>query len=93
MNKLIIEIHEANEALDVREGISKKGNPYKMITQYGFVFLNDVYPIKVKIKMEENQPFYPRGRYELILKESFSVSPHGDLEIGRKMILIPCPKQ
>ena len=92
MNKVLIEIFKENESLDINEGISKKGNPYKIISQYGYATLADKFPIKIKIKMEDGQPFYKEGVYELMIKSALSVSPHGDLEFGRTMILIPYVK-
>lgn len=89
MNVLLIEVFKENESLDIREGISPKTQkPWKMITQIGYAHTGDKFPIQMKIKMQDGQPIYQAGMYELG-KTSLSVNPYGDLEIGREMILIP----
>lgn len=87
---LIIEIFKENEVLDIKEGISQKTQkPYKMISQVGYAHTGDKFPVQMKIKMQDGQPFYPAGKYELSPR-SLTVSPYGDLEVGREMFLIPC---
>lgn len=86
---LIIEVFKENESLDIREGISPKTQkPWKMITQIGYAHTGDKFPIQMKIKMQDGQPFYVAGKYDLS-PTSLTVNPYGDLEVGREMILTP----
>lgn len=88
-NELIIEVFKENEVLDVREGIStKSGKPWKMITQVGYAHTGGKYPVEFKIRMQDGQPFWPAGKYVLAFN-SLVVGPHGDLEVGREMLLLP----
>ncbi|MCG9753433.1 G5P family DNA-binding protein [Vibrio brasiliensis] len=88
-NELVIEVFKENECLDVREGVSQKtGKPWKMITQVGYAHTGGKYPVEFKIRIQDGQPFWPAGKYVLSMN-SLVVGPHGDLEVGREMILLP----
>lgn len=88
-NELLIEIFKENETLDIREGVSQKnGRPYKMITQVGYAHVGGKFPKEFKIKMQDGQPAWPAGKYTLSVN-SLVISPYGDLEVGREMLLLP----
>lgn len=87
-NDLIIEIFKENEVLDVREGTTDKGKPWKQISQVGFAHTGDKFPLQCKVKIQEEQPPYTAGKYRLSVK-SLTVGKYGDIEIGREMILLP----
>ncbi|MEZ8195651.1 single-stranded DNA-binding protein [Vibrio cortegadensis] len=87
-NELLIEVFKENECLDVREGVTVKGKPWKMITQIGYAHTGCKFPIEFKIKMSEGQPVWPAGKYHLSVN-SLVVGMHGDIEVGREMFLIP----
>lgn len=88
-NELIIEVFPENETLDVREGVSTKtGKPWKMITQIGYAHVGGKFPKEMKIKIQDGQPAWKAGKYVLAMN-SLEVSPYGDLEVGREMLLLP----
>jgi len=87
ITELIIEIFKENETLDIREGVSNS-REWKQITQIGYAYLGQQFPLQCKIKIKDGQPFYKAGKYKLDMT-SFYIGKYGDITLGRDMILIP----
>lgn len=89
MSKLIIEIFKENELIDTRQGVSaKSGKPWKQFSQIAYAHLGGKFPVETKIPLEEGQPHYIAGKYELHMK-SFLIGDFDKLSVGRDMLLIP----
>ncbi|MBL4745937.1 MAG: hypothetical protein JKY08_06190 [Flavobacteriaceae bacterium] len=88
MSILIIEVFKENESLDIREGVSvKTGKPWKQISQIAYVSLGGKFPVETSIPMQDGQPFYKAGKYQ-VHYSSFKVGDFNKLEFGREIILV-----
>jgi len=86
-----VEIKPSQEAVNRRTGISQKtGREYSINEQKAYFYLGADYPQQAKINLEDGQPPYRAGFYELSL-ESFEVAAFDRLQV-RKIILIPIEK-
>lgn len=91
MSKLVIEI-QSNAAVRTQSGTSRKGNPYSMNKQEGWLHNGvDPYPTKMSITLQQNATPYAPGLYELNYSDSVKVNQYGDLEFGR-LVLLPARK-
>ncbi|WP_318415127.1 single-stranded DNA-binding protein [Photobacterium leiognathi] len=87
--KLVIEIFKENELVDTRilPANANRGE-IKLHSQVGYAHLGGKFPVEMSIPLEEGQPHYMAGRYELDQK-SFVVGQYNRLEFSRNMILLP----
>lgn len=78
-----VEIKPSQVSVDVRNGVSaKSGKPYTMREQMGYAWLGGDYPELIKLSLDEGQPPYTAGFYELLLS-SFRVGDFNRLQVDR----------
>lgn len=77
-----------NAIVNVREGISAKGNPYKLLSQVGWIFLNARFPVEFKIRLNEGQLAYPAGDY-FLGSSSLKIGGYGDITSSDSTMLHP----
>ncbi|CAK2226811.1 Single-stranded DNA-binding protein [Vibrio crassostreae] len=87
-NGLLVEIFKENEVIDPRTVPTKNG-PMTFYSQIGYVDLGGKFPVEFQIPLQDGQPFYTAGKYNVLMSKSCSVSQHGRLEFAREMFLIP----
>lgn len=85
-NELLIEIFKENEVIDSRT-IQTKNGAMTFYHQIGYVDLGGKFPVEFQIPLQEGQPFYTAGKYNVLLAQSCSVSQHGKLEFARDIYL------
>lgn len=66
-----------SEQLSQRSGISQKGKPYTIVEQRVFYDLGKRFPVEAKLTLEENQPAWPIGEYDLDARSSVYVDRFG----------------
>lgn len=82
-----IEIKPNQAVVDSRSGVSKRdGKPYTINEQSAYIFLGGDYPQLFKFNLENGQPAYPAGLYELH-ESSIFVGDFQKLRVG-KIVLI-----
>ncbi|MEG3651224.1 single-stranded DNA-binding protein [Escherichia coli] len=85
---LHVEVKPRQESVVERSGVSQKtGKEYLMREQSCYVDLGGDYPVEIKINLEEGQPVYKAGNYNLC-HSSFRVDGYGRLMVNR-IRLIP----
>jgi hypothetical protein len=85
---IIIEI--TSTEIKTRSGTSARtGNPYTMREQIGYLHkAGDPYPEKIKISLEDNQPPYHTGNYDLS-PSSFYVDKYDSLSVRPVLVSRP----
>ncbi|WP_305829479.1 single-stranded DNA-binding protein [Photobacterium leiognathi] len=92
MTKLIIEIFKENESIDTRTiPANEKRGELKLYSQVAYAHLGGKFPVETSISLEEGQPAYIAGKYELH-QSSFQVGNYDRLEFSRKIVLVPLGK-
>lgn len=92
MTKLIIEIFKENESIDTRTiPANDKRGELKLFSQVAYAHLGGKFPVQTTIGLEEGQPYYAAGKYELH-QSSYQVGNYDRLEFARKIILVPVGK-
>lgn len=84
MLKVIIE----SDKVETRSGISQKGKPYTIVEQRCYVDLGKRYPVEAKLTLDEGQPAWQPGEYELDMKGSIYVDRFGSLAISNNPQLV-----
>lgn len=82
--KVIIE----SEKTHTRSGISQKGKPYTIVEQQGYVDLGKRYPVEFKLTLDEGQPAWVPGEYDVDLGNSIYVDRFGSLSISSNPQLV-----
>lgn len=83
-----VEIKPNQVVIDTRSGVSKKdGKPYTLYEQSAYIFLGGDYPQLFKFNLENGQPPYSDGLYELH-ESSLFVGDFQKLKAG-KIVLVP----
>jgi len=79
----MLHIEIASEDIELIEGNSKKtGKPYSIRKQQAWVFLpGDKYPTEIGLNLEEDQPAFPNGMYELHATSAY-VDRYKNLQLG-----------
>lgn len=91
LTNIRVEIKPSQETVDRRSGTSSKtGKEYSIIEQRAYVHLGADYPQQIKINLEEGQPPYRAGMYQLSL-DSLDVGSFDRLQV-RRVKLIPVEK-
>ena len=90
MSTLNIEIFTENECVDEFKTASGR----VMRSQVAYVYLSGKFPERMKIPLEDGQPFYRAGMYTLDIC-SFKIGKYDSLEINNfetKLVLIDAKK-
>lgn len=85
-----VEIKPSQVTIDRRSGVSKNEKAYTINEQKAYIHLGADYPQLIKINLEDNQPPYDAGFYNVTL-DSFEVGRFDRLEV-RRIKLVPADK-
>lgn len=87
---LEIEVHTSE--FSIKSGTSARtGKPYSIREQIGYVkFPKELYPVQIKLTLEDNTAPYQPGKYQLA-DNSFFVGRFNDLQIRPR--LVPATQQ
>lgn len=87
-----IKIEITSQEVRVRSGTSKKsGNQYSLREQEAYLHKpGQQYPHPIKITLDDNQPAYPVGVYELT-PESFYPDRFGALAVRPRLVPVKAP--
>ncbi|MCX2534991.1 DNA-binding protein [Plesiomonas shigelloides] len=86
--QLIIEINEM-QSQPIKRSIPRDGKPpIEFTEQIAYAYTGDVYPVKIKVSLEEGQAPYAAGKYHLHPK-SFVQGKYDKLEFARNLVLVP----
>lgn len=83
----MINIEIKSQETRTKSGVSKKGKPYSITEQFGWVTLANGETRRVVIALEDGALPYASGRYELH-RDSLYVDGFGQLALGR-LKLVP----
>lgn len=85
---LIIEITPSFADSVTRSGVSQKtGREYTMHEQYGYAYMGDHYPQKIRFRLPDGMTPYAVGFYSLH-ETSFSVGKFDSLSVS-SLVLVP----
>jgi hypothetical protein len=76
--------------VETRSGTSKQGRAYTINEQEAYLHNGNAYPVKIKINLENGQPAYQPGNYNLH-PSSFYSDRYNSIAI--RPVLIACPGQ
>ena len=85
---VVIEI--ASTQVQTRSGTSQKGKPYTINEQAAYMHIGQPYPVQIRINLENGQPPYQPGNYNLH-PSSFSADRFGGIAV--RPLLIPRPAE
>ncbi|QEY15132.1 DNA-binding protein [Cellvibrio sp. KY-GH-1] len=85
---VVIEI--ASTQVQTRSGTSQKGKPYTINEQAAYMHIGQPYPVQIKINLENGQPPYQPGNYDLH-PQSFSADRFGGISV--RPLLVPRPAE
>lgn len=89
MTRLIIEIFKENEVVDSRTlPATDKRGALTLFSQVAYAHLGGKFPVETKVSLEDGQPAYKEGKYELH-QQSFKVGQYDRLEFDRRTVLMP----
>lgn len=89
----VIEI-QGTSGVRIQSGTSKRtGNPYSIRKQEAWYHNgSDPYPTRIEINLDDNQPPYNPGLYELDISRSVMVDRYSSLTFGKLFLLPAKPK-
>lgn len=82
-----IKIEVNSQEVINKSGMGGNGKPYSINEQIAYAHFGDVYPEKIKVRLDDGQRPYTTGVYELDPK-SFYVGKFGSLDVNPKLIRI-----
>jgi hypothetical protein len=78
-----LQIEVKSAATTDRGGVSQRtGKPWHATEQEAYAHVGEVYPVKIRFRLEDGQRAYQPGLY-FLSPESFFAGQYGDLTVGR----------
>lgn len=77
-----------SDKLHVRSGISQKGKPYTIREQEAYIDLGKRFPVETKLNLDEEQPAWPPGEYDIDVIASLYVDRFGGMAISSNPQLV-----
>ena len=81
-----VEIKPSQVTVITRNGTSKSGQAFSINEQKAYIYLGGDYPQEFKLNLEQGQPPYSAGFYELH-ESSIFVGDYSKLRIGNIMLV------
>lgn len=87
---MTLKIEVTNSTPDIREGKSRDGNDYRIVTQNVYVHKSgEPYPDRMVISLEDESNSYKEGFYDLDIEKMIVRGQFDSMDLSRYPVLIP----